>query len=308
MPKLTQDSNIFEIEKRAIQFARQAGSMLNDRFGTPLQVEYKNSDTKDPVTNVDKEVEEFLVKAISNHYPEHGVIGEESPDDKNLVAPEWVWVLDPLDGTKNFLNSLPMFACSIGVLYRGVPTVGALYISWPNETGGIVLHARVGGGAFSQESRISVLRNETPQAGYLATLPGVFNSAYRFRKSMQSKIGDVRVTGSIAFDLAMTAKGGFQYSITNSPRIWDVAGAVVILKEVGMEVMVASRVRGIKTILSSGLNWSPLVSFVSEWRSGITSLQDLRQWSAPLVSGSPRIAREIANSLIKKKYSRRNLF
>ena len=306
MPNPPHDSHVSEIEERAIQLAHHAGSILSKHFDTILQVEYKDVVTRDPVTNVDKEIQEFLIREISEHYPEHGVIGEEKPNEGHSPAPEWVWVLDPLDGTKNFLYGLPLFACSIGVLYRGVPIVGSLYISWPNEAGGIVIHARTGGGAFSQDKRMSVLQSETQQAGYLASLPGVFNSTYRIRKSMRNKIGDSRVTGSIAFDIAMTAKGGFQYSIINAPRIWDVAGAVVVLKEAGGEIMVASQTNGIKTILSSGLDWSPLVSFTSEWHNGITSLQDLRQWSAPLVCGSTKKVKEITDSLIKKKHLRQN--
>ena len=297
MPESPDKAQVAEIEGRATEFARQAGAILTRHFGTSLSVEYKDKNSSDPVTNVDKEVQEFLFNAISEHYPEHGVIGEEDADEGDSVAPDWVWVLDPLDGTKNFLSGLPMFSSSIGVLHRGVPVVGALYVSWPNQSSGFVMHARTGGGAFLEDKRISVLQANEPHAGLLATLPGVFGAIYRFRKPMRGKTGDIRITGSIAFDLAMTAKGGLQYSITNAPRLWDAVGGVVLVREAGGAVMVGSRASRRWPLSPPRLSWEPLDSFTPEWQSGVTSLSELRHWSAPLVTGSPGVVRYVTENL-----------
>ncbi|HCH10345.1 MAG TPA: inositol monophosphatase, partial [Dehalococcoidia bacterium] len=70
--------------------------------------------------------------------------------------PDFLWVLDPLDGTKNFLHGLPVYACSVGVLYKGAPVAGAVFVPWPVEGGGIVFHAHKGGGAFADSEMISV--------------------------------------------------------------------------------------------------------------------------------------------------------
>jgi len=307
MPESPDRAQVAEIEARATEFARQAGAILTRHFGTSLSVEYKDKNSSDPVTNVDKEVQEFLLNSISEHYPDHGVIGEEDADEEDSVAPDWVWVLDPLDGTKNFLSGLPMFSSSIGVLHRGVPVVGALYVSWPNQSSGFVMHARMGGGAFLEDETISVLQADEPHASQLATLPGVFSAIYRFRKPMRGKTGEVRTTGSIAFDMAMMAKGALQYSVTNAPQLWDAAGGVVLVREAGGAVMVG-RSSGRRRLLSSGrLSWEPLDAFTPEWHSGVTSLSELRHWSAPLVTGSPGVVRYVTENLASRRSWRRRL-
>ena len=297
MSESPDEDKLAQMEIRAIEFAREAGLILSRYFGTQLKVEYKDKNSRDPVTNVDTEAQEFLTKAISEHYPDHGIIGEEDKEQKDSAAPDWVWVLDPLDGTKNFLSGLPMFACSIGVLYRGAPMVGALYISWPSQAGGVVMHARKGGGAFVESERISVLQSDEPQGNLLVTLPGSFGVSHRFRKPMRGKIGEVRITGSIAYDLALTAKGALQYSITGAPRLWDVAAGAVLVTEAGGVVLVGRRADTRAPFIPAGMCWEPLESFPPNWRVGTTGLQELRQWSAPLIMGSPGVAWYIARNL-----------
>ena len=134
-----------EIERRAVEFARKAGEILLGHFRQPLQIEYKSEGRRDPVTQADRESEDWLRSAISEAFPDHGIVGEENPNSEHGSA-DFVWVLDPLDGTTNFLNGLPVFASSIGVLYRGRPAVAAIFV--PGPDGGSVVHARRGGGAF----------------------------------------------------------------------------------------------------------------------------------------------------------------
>ena len=307
MPEPSSDANVAQIEARAVEFARQAGLILTGYFGTPLPVEYKDKNASDPVTLVDREVQEYLISAISEQYPDHGVIGEEDSEQEDSVAPDWVWVLDPLDGTKNFVNGMPVFSCSIGVLYRGAPVVGALFISWPSQAGGVVMHARKGGGAFMEGDPISVYQSDEPRAGSLVTLPGSFGATYRFRKPMRGKIGDVRITGSIAYELAMTARGVLQYSMTAVPRLWDVAGGTLLVMEAGGVVMMGRRAAG-RVVLSPGqIKWEPFEAFTPAWRSGTTSMNELRHWSAPLVLGSPGVARYVTANLRSRPTFRRRL-
>ena len=104
-----------------------------------------------------------------------------------------------------------------------------------------MLHARKGGGAFVDEEAISVADSEEPKGNALVTLPGSFGGMYRFEKPMHDKIGEVRVSGSIAYELAMTARGVLQYAVTTGPHLWDVAGGVPIVMEAGGLVMSGRR-------------------------------------------------------------------
>ena len=128
-------------------------------------------------------------------------------------------MLDPLDGTKNFLHGLPVYASSVGVLYRGEPVIGAVYTPWPNASGGVVHHARRGGGAYTDGVPIAVAPLEAPHSGQLATIPGSFDWLYQFSKSVRGSTGDPRVTGSIAYELILVARGVTQYMFTSNPHL-----------------------------------------------------------------------------------------
>jgi myo-inositol-1(or 4)-monophosphatase len=296
-----------ELEAHAIDLARGAGAILRRYFGSPMEIEYKDKQKQDPVTTADKECQEYLTEAISSRYPDHGIVGEEDEESEDSVAPDLVWAVDPLDGTKNFLSGLPVFACSIGVLFRGVPIVGAVYIPWLTQVGGVVMHARTGGGAFLEQERVTVSGGDEPDGRRLIGLPESFSAAFRPGKSLRDNIGNVRVTGSIAYELAMTARGALQYSITTGPRLWDVAGGAVLVQEAGGAVMMGRRGGKSKAFGPATIEWEPLGSFIPTWRSGATTLHELRRWSSPLVSGSPAVARFVTKNIRRRSYLRHRL-
>ena len=127
-----------DIETYAADIVRGAGAILNSHFGRSLDVEYKDEKKRDPVTNADMESQEFLTQAITHRFPDHGILAEEDQKQEDSPAKDFVWVLDPLDGTKNFMAGLPVYACSIGVVHRSVPIVGAVFVPWPCDGGGAV--------------------------------------------------------------------------------------------------------------------------------------------------------------------------
>ena len=290
------DSTLASIEDQAVRMARRAGQTLMGYFGSSLDVEFKDEGETDPVTNVDREVQADLVRAISEAYPDHGIVGEEDEDVDRGPAPNYVWVLDPLDGTKNFMNGLPIFASSIGVLYRGAPVAGAVYIPWPGEPEGVALHARKGGGTHAGGEPISLADAPEPIPSRLTTLPESFRTAFRFDAPMQGRTGEVRVTGSIVYELAMVARGVVQYSFTGAPHLWDAVAGSVLVAEAGGLVMTADRRRSRIPLVPSTLRWSELESFFPDWGEGIT-LDRMRKWRSPLLCGSPKLTRHVARNL-----------
>lgn len=282
------DKLMREIETAAVEFARGAGQILTGHFGRQISIEYKDKDQRDPVTTADKECQEFLSKEIARRFPDHGILGEEGSEDADTPAPDILWVLDPLDGTTNFLNGLPVYASSIGILYRGRPLAAALYIPWPNPAGGFILHCRRGGGCFADDDPVSVYESDEPGSNRLIGLPGSFPTTARLGPKVRNKAGEMRTTGSIAYELAMTACGVMQYSVFGAPHIWDMAAGVLTVMEANGSVMI--RLKGQK-------RWQPLDSLVPAWESKPPTLKELRAWTAPLVAGNHQVAPLVAANI-----------
>ena len=290
------DSTLAAIEDHAVRMARKAGQTLMGYFGSSLDIDFKDEAATDPVTNVDREVQGDLVRAIMEAFPSHGIVGEEDEDPGEGLAPDYVWVLDPLDGTKNFMNGLPVFASSIGVLYRGAPVAGAVYIPWPGEPEGVVLHARRGGGAYAGDERIELSDDPEPLPSRLTTLPESFRSAFRFGAPIQGRTGEVRTIGSIVYELAMVARGVVQYSFTGAPHLWDAAAGSVLVAGAGGLVMTGERRRSRLPLVPDSLLWSELDSFFPGWDEGVT-LDRMRKWRGPMLCGSPRLTRYVARNM-----------
>ena len=290
------------IESAAVEFARGAGDLLAGHFGKTISVEYKDKAQQDPVTAADKETQAYLERRIHERFPAHGILGEEddASADGDRVAPDFLWVLDPLDGTTNFMNGLPVYASSIGVLHRGVAVAGAVYIPWPTETGsGIIVHCHAGGGAFADGEPITVYETDRLRGDRLVGLPGSFGASTRVGKGLKGQpLGQLRVTGSIAYELAMTAMGVLQFAVIGAPRMWDMLGGAVAVQEAGGTVM---------TRLSGRKQWHPMESLVPGWNEKPPTMADLRKWVAPLVAANPTLAPLIANNLHQRRRPMRRI-
>ena len=305
------DPALREIERHAARIAGEAGELLRWHFERALNVQYKDDKQSDPVTNADYACQRLLREEISKRFPEHGILGEEDDAAERArvdsrPAPDFVWVLDPLDGTRNFLSGLPLYASSIGVLYRGIPVAAAVFLPWPSDTGGIVMHARRGGGTHVDGEPVAALMASAPEGNRLVTLPGGFGALFSVRKPLRRRAGELRMTGSIAYELAMVAKGVTQYTITTAPFLWDAAGGSLLVMEAGGIVLRGGR-RKLLGKLPAGTSWQPLESFAPSWNSGVTTMKDLREWRAPLLLGSPGVARYVASNLRGKSNIKRRI-
>lgn len=293
---MTEDGELLrEIEAAAVAMAWGVGAILADYFGRQLSIEYKDRHQLDPVTSADKAAQEYLTGEIARRFPQHGILGEEgaAESDAQQTAPDLLWVLDPLDGTTNFLNGLPVYASSIGVLHRGRPVAGALYLPWPTAGGGFVLHCRRGGGCLAAHSdgtatTMAVYQSEQPVGNRLIGLPGHFSQTTRFGKAVGRHPGELRTTGSIAYELAMTACGVLQYAVIGAPRMWDLLAGVIAVQEAGGAVM---------TKLPGQKRWQHLDSLLPTWEDKPPTYQELRQWVAPLVAGNKQVAPLIAYNM-----------
>ena len=286
------ESLVAEIEAKAADMARQSGEILRRHFRRPLEVEYKDEKEQDPVTAADKESQRYLCEAISREFPDHGILGEEGPEEREAAVPDFLWVLDPLDGTTNFINGLPVYAVSIGVLHCGSPLVGALFIPWPGHDDGLVLHARRGGGAWAGGEGVSIVEGDGPKANRLAGLPASFGARFGLRKGLRGRVGEVRVTGSVAYELALTTLGAFQYVVFGGPKIWDVAAGAVLVMEAGGAVLLGNK---------GGRLWEPVKTIGPSWGGGPPNLGQIRDWSGPLIAGDARTTAVVVANLLRRR-------
>lgn len=284
-----------EIEAAASEYAREAGALLMEHFRTPLEIAYKGARQRDPVTNADKQSEELLTRAIRRSYPEHGIVGEESENDGGDARPDFVWVLDPLDGTTNFLNGLPVFATSIGVLHRGRPIAAAAFIPSVRHPNGAVFHARLGGGTFVEGHPVHVAENATPVQGRLTGLPSYYLRLFRFTGGLEWRLGEVRASGSVVYDIAMTSRGVLQYALFNTPYIWDVAAGALLVQEAGGRVLTRS---------PKEQRWTPLERFGA---SEVPSLKELRGWRGAILAGNPQITEYVGARTRRRSFFWRRL-
>ena len=293
-------SYLQRLEDASAELARKAGSLLRERFGNSLDVEFKDKAKElDPVTSADKDSQQLLKAEIGASFPDHGVLGEEDEDEGDAVSPEYLWVLDPLDGTTNFLNGLPVYAVSIGVLHKGVPVASSIFVPWPSDSGGVVLHAHRGGGCRIDGEPLTINSREGPSSNRLSGLPGSFGAGFRFTGGLHKRAGEPRVTGSIAYEMALVAMGSVQYALFGGPKLWDVAAGVLIVAEAGGQVML--RPKGSR-------GWEQTLTLAPGWEQKAPNLRDLRRWSLPVLAGDSLVIPSVAANLRRRRPSVRRRF
>lgn len=257
------------IETVAVELAALAGAEISRTFGSILAVRYKTGaeggeiSLRDPVSEVDGRIEQLIRARIAERFPEHDVIGEEMKDRLGRDH-KYLWVIDPIDGTTNFVNGFPIFAASIGVLHEGRPVAGALWCSMSHALRAGVYHA-------SEDSPLRFDGDEvTPKANpavrrRLAGVPAMREADERW---------ETRKTGSAAVECALVAAGLLQVARFASPNLWDVAGGLALVRAAGCEVR-----------RRDGGRWVAMHAFAP--MRGAGGVEDLRHWHGGLVVGTP---------------------
>ena len=282
------------IEELAIEMAVKAGRILSGHFGKSIDVEFKSDDKTNPVSQADKESEEYLKSTISSRFPDHRILGEEGTDTGALDA-DFLWALDPLDGTVNFLNGFPIYAVSIGVLHKGQPVVGSIWTPFSGRAEGSLYHARLGGGAFRDGERIRVRRNPTPQPGQLMIMPLMFRRRFHQKAGPKAPLGEGRNLGSIAYEMAGTASGLLQHSLFSWPSIWDVAAGIALVNEAGGATLTYDYRKSI---------WRPSMPFPIDNQAAPEDPKHLRNWRKPILVGDGELVGYLSKLLAPGRFTR----
>jgi len=216
----------------AIESAKRSAQILIENFGkiTEEQIETKNKN--DFVTYVDKLSEEKIIKNILKYFPEHTILGEESGESLNKS--DYRWIIDPLDGTTNFIHGLPTFGISIALQENNQLILGVIYDPLRDE----LFHAEKGQGSYLNGKKIQVSQKENLANCLLTTgFPYRTDDYYRdyvkiFAEFMLKTVG-IRRPGAAVLDLAYTAVGRFDGFWEMLLKPWDIAAGAIIVQEAG---------------------------------------------------------------------------
>jgi myo-inositol-1(or 4)-monophosphatase len=238
--------------KLIIQTAKEAAMapavILREGFRNLESGQVRLKGMGDYVTDWDHRAEAVVIDKIRSVFPNHGICAEESGMGKTLS--DWIWYIDPLDGTTNFVQGIPVYSVSVAAVHAGVIQAGAVFIPEREE----LFWAVCGGGAFLGDKPISVSGKNTLEHSVLATgfpwRSRAYLEAYlaAFSELFTASAG-VRRLGSAAIDLAFTACGRFDGFWEMKLKPWDICAGILLLREAGGTV---SDFRGEQDWMRSG--------------------------------------------------------
>jgi myo-inositol-1(or 4)-monophosphatase len=216
----------------AVKAARKAGSLITRASVDIEKLTVRSKRQNDFVSEVDDAAENAIISTLRDAYPSHGFLAEESGETD--AKAEYVWVIDPLDGTTNFLHGNPQYCVSIGLLHRGVPTHAVVYDPNRNE----LFTATRGAGAFLNDRRIRVSKTDKLHDALIGTgFPfkeqSHLDEYLRGLRTLMRTCQGIRRPGAAALDLAWVAAARIDafWEIGLSP--WDMMAGALLIREAG---------------------------------------------------------------------------
>lgn len=249
--KLTKKS-LNDILKFMIDLGYEAGEVIlaHQKQRQLLNITHKGAEGI--ASDADEASEKIILDTIKSKFPKHEILSEEDFSKKikktfaGINKKEFLWVVDPLDGTNNFVNGIPIYAISIGLMYKGKPLAGMVY----NPLSGECFFAGKDLGAFLIDFRINPLKkyslknkkNDKQMDECIFSPAPVYELSHKFERQLstfrKNIVGAraVRRLGSAALELCYVANGNFDGYWEKNLKPWDVAAAILICKEAGVKV------------------------------------------------------------------------
>lgn len=215
----------------AIRAARKAGDTISRAVDRTDRLKITVKDQNDFVSEIDKKAESQIIDVIKKAYPDHAILAEESGSHS---GDDYLWIIDPLDGTTNFIHGFPQFSVSIALQYKGRLEVAVVYDPMRQE----LFTATRGGGAQMNDRRIRVSGHRGLPGSLLGTgFPyknfSRLDSYLGMLKSLITQTSGIRRPGSAALDLAYVAAGRLDGFWEMGLKPWDIAAGVLIVQEAG---------------------------------------------------------------------------
>jgi len=219
----------------AVRAARRAGAIISRAARDVELMTVTRKRHNDFVTEVDKAAEQAIIEILHRAFPDHAILAEESGATAgNAGESEYTWIIDPLDGTTNFIHGFPQYAVSIGLRHKGVLTQGVIYDPTKNE----LFTATRGRGAYLDERRIRVSRRTQLSEALIGTgfpfrdFDGLDEYLSMFR-ALTARTAGLRRAGAAALDIAYVAAGRLDGFWEMGLSAWDMAAGALMVQEAG---------------------------------------------------------------------------
>jgi len=227
-------SNLHPMLNVAIKAARTAGSIINRAALDVEAVRISQKQVNDFVTEVDQASEQAIIETLLTAYPGHGILSEESGNTHGAKDSDFVWIIDPLDGTTNFIHGFPVYCVSIALAVKGKVEQAVVYDPSRND----LFTATKGRGAFLNERRIRVSKRTRLQECLISTgfpfRPGDnFKNYLNMMADVMQRTAGLRRPGAAALDLAYVAAGFTDGFFETGLKPWDAAAGSLLVTEAG---------------------------------------------------------------------------
>ncbi|MFC4404709.1 inositol monophosphatase family protein [Gracilibacillus xinjiangensis] len=229
-----------KIFENAKEWVYEAGEKIREHMQRQFQIDTK-SNPNDLVTEVDKATEQFFAEKIKNTHPDHKLIGEEGYGDKVENVDGVIWIIDPIDGTMNFVHQKRNFAISIGIYQDGIGEIGLIY----NVMEDVLYTALKGEGAYRNQDKLPLLSDNVQIETSIVGMNSILACENKRvnEKKIQQLIKDCRGTrsyGSAALEFAFVAEGIMDCYVTMNLAPWDFAAGYILIEEVGGKTVQAT--------------------------------------------------------------------
>jgi myo-inositol-1(or 4)-monophosphatase len=218
----------------AVRAARSAGSIIN-RAALDLDVlKVASKGTNDFVTEVDQAAEEAIISTLLEAYPGHAILAEESGRQRGSKHSDYLWIIDPLDGTTNFIHGFPVYAVSIALAFRGKVEQAVVYDPTRND----LFYASKGKGAYLNDRRLRVskrtrLSDSLIGTGFPFRKGDNFKRYLKMFEEVMQQCAGMRRPGAAALDLCYVAAGWYDGFFETGLSPWDVAAGSLMITEAG---------------------------------------------------------------------------
>ncbi len=215
------------MKQTAIKAAKEAGKILVANFSRIKKI--KKKAPGDYVTNIDLMAEKKIINIIKKRFPSHSILSEEVGfiDNKS----DFIWYIDPLDGTHNYIHNFPLFGVSIAVAHKGELQAGVIYLPMLKE----LYVAQRGKGAFLNGKKIKVSERliQHSMVGFGAVLRRKNEEKLAILKKLAGNILDIRIFGVAVYTATLVAKGNLDAHVAVTSLPWDIAAGALIIQEAG---------------------------------------------------------------------------
>jgi len=298
-PAPVDDGFLRRMEEAAAEVSAKAGALVLERFGGAIEVSTKDEAGRDLVTDVDHASQSLIKEFLAAEFPDHMFLGEEDSPEDEAPAGDFVWAVDPVDGTINYASGLPLHSVSVAALYRGAPIAGAVWLPWPSADGACsrVVHARRGGGTWLDGRRLRIEAPKgdgAPTNGRVSTVPTRLPWMYEIGKPLRRSPGEQRGLAGASYETVLVAAGNAEYAVLGPARTWDFAAGTLLVTEAGGAA-----------VSLEGRHWTPLDSFAPDYSNTPETTRRLRAWRRAVIMGAPATVMFVSSNLRPRRPSLR---